>query len=150
MKKLLNNLAIFAIEIAFITCKPCNIKNNINKNNIEQNVYSIIDTNTVYKKVSVEFTNITGQFNCEYLQFKSNYKFEIYPCDHLKSIKNKKKNENEFYIDDSGKIVIKNMVNSWHGKQKNIDTLYIQGDSLIKVNRYQGGSVKKEVFKKYR
>jgi len=145
-------IIIFAIALVFISCKQHFVNRNVPTYYEEQYIYSKIDTNAIFKKVSVEYVNVTGQFYCKYIKFKSNYKLSIYPCHYLKqSLKKKVKDNGMFYLIDSEKIGIKYSINSWHGKQKYHDTLYIREDSLIRIQNFthQEKSIKKEVYVKY-
>ncbi len=134
MVRILKNIILFIICVVFMTCKSLDRNNNYqNDNSIGVNIYSKIDTNAIYKKVSVEYYNVTGQLNCEFIKFKPNYKVEVYPCNIQRRKKEINKNNGVFYLINQDKIGVKYTVNTWHGKQKYNDTLLILNDSLIKI-----------------
>ncbi|MGV0833102.1 hypothetical protein ACTS9D_12950 [Empedobacter brevis] len=148
MVRILNNITLFIICVAFITCKSLDRNNNYHNESIELNIYSKIDTNTIYKKVSVDYYNATGQLNCEFIKFKPDYKVAVYPCNRLQISKKKiNKNNGVFYLINPDRIGVNYTVNTWHGKQKHNDTFLILKDSLIKFQNFtEQKAIIKEVY----
>ena len=107
--------------------------------NTDNSIYSIIDTNSVYRLVKKEFINATGMQECGYYKFYSNGKVGYYYCfeeDFIKTnILDPKKGHMGYYYFDGKKIIAQFHYNPWHGSRIQTDSIEIRKDSLIKIHR---------------
>jgi hypothetical protein len=140
MVKFAYNLFAFFILFLLICCNHKYLETNLAENDNFNNILKI-DTNTIYKKVTRESKNVTGTFTCDYLKLKTNNEVEITAC-HDSNVKSNGK----FHFLDSSTIVMKYTIKSWHGAQKNTDTIYIGNDTLIKIQNYGKNIFIKELY----
>jgi len=109
-------------------------------NDTSKVVYNIIDTNSIYKLIKIEYIKASGMQKCEYYKFYSNGKIGEFHCfeqDFTKSlVLEPKKGYMGFYYfeKDHKKIIVKFLYSNWHGNRIQTDTIEIKKDSLIKIH----------------